>query len=218
MKANCPQCHRWWETELKSNPDLFLWLGSLDLFKECIQLLGVLCSNWWLWFLQRHQGEGREGNKEHKGQEDGRKGTEDGRKGQRMGERDRGWEKGTGGPLQRQRRGGRDTEVSPGLGLEGSNVRSVHFYTWRKILKIRPSDSHCRLRIQLHGHLLLRPPGAIWGEKQERLVLYSSGLDFSQGWQLLRCGAWFYSFIPSFIFFKLFMYLGTLGLSSASRM
>ena len=86
MKANCPQCHRWWETELKSNPDLFLWLGSLDLFKECIQLLGVLCSNWWLWFLQRHQGEGREGNKEHKGQEDGRKGTEDGRKGQRMGE------------------------------------------------------------------------------------------------------------------------------------
>ena len=95
MKGNCPRCHRWWEKELKSNPDLFLWLGSLDLFKECVQLLGVLCSNWWLWFLQRHQEEEREGDKEHKGQEDRRKGTEDGRKGQRMGERDRGWEKRT---------------------------------------------------------------------------------------------------------------------------
>ena len=93
MKGNCPRCHRWWEKELKSNPDLFLWLGSLDLFKECVQLLGVLCSNWWLWFLQRHQEEEREGDKEHKGprgQETGdrgwEKGTEDGRKGQRMGE------------------------------------------------------------------------------------------------------------------------------------
>ena len=137
MKANCPQCHRWWETELKSNPDLFLWLGSLDLFKECIQLLGVLCSNWWLWFLQRHQGEGREGNKEHKGQEDGRKGTEDGRKGQRMGERDRGWEKGTG-----------DGRKGQGMG-----ERDRGWEKWARGLKKKKKKNTCNsLVVQWLGH------------------------------------------------------------------
>ena len=136
MKANCPQCHRWWEKELKSNPDLFLWLGSLDLFKECFQLLGVLCSNWWLWFLQRHQGEGREGNKEHKGQEDGRKGTEDGRKGQRMGERDRGWEKGTG-----------DGRKGQGMG-----ERDRGWEKWARGLKKKKNNTWNSLVVQWLGH------------------------------------------------------------------
>lgn len=109
---------------------------------------------------------------------------------------------------------GREGGFLLGLAQKGLTSRSVHFYTWRKILKIRPSDSHCRLRIQLHCLLLLPPSWSYLGWKK-RNVLFFIPLDLNLP-KDDNCSVVEYDFIHSFLHSftkKLFMYLSTPGLS-----
>ena len=98
-----------------------------------------------------------------------------------------------------------------GLAWKGLTFRSVHFYTWRKILKIRPSDSHCRLRIQWHCHLLLPPSWCYLGWKKGTSCssfLWTwtfPGMTTAQLWSMIL-------FIHSFIyFFKIISVFGYTG-------